>query len=65
MPVIVSTICTPPYEISKYLADIIQQHSTKPTQYKQTQGHLFRNLKHGKVIEMKFKFHVMLQTFIH
>ena len=65
MRVIVSTIGTPPYGISKYLVDISQPTLNKSKDKVNTQNHLFRKLKPEKLNQMKYKFHTMSQTFIH
>ena len=65
MRVIASTTGSPPYGISRYLVDIIQPTLKKNQHIVKTQNHLFRKLKHGKLNQMKYKIHMMSQTFIH
>ena len=58
MRVILSTIGTLHYGISKHLVNITQPTLNK-NQYKgRTQHHLFRKLEHGELNQMKYKFHV-------
>ena len=64
MRVILSTIGTLHFGISKHLVNITQPTLNK-NQYKgRTQHHLFRKLEHGELNQMKYKFH-MLQTSTH
>ena len=66
MRVIASSVGKPPDKISKYVIDNIQPTLNKNQhKVKKMQDHLFCKLKHGKLSQMKYKFHMMLLTFTH
>ena len=61
----VFAIDTPPYGISIYLVDTIYLTLNKNKLKEKTQDHLVCKLKHRKLKQMKYKFHMMSQSFTH